>query len=252
MSTEKGIYVFCAITEKEKKSFGQAEFNGRKSGVYTIHLDTIAMVVCKVEGEVLPGRQNLLTHQNVISEVMKQYSLIPMSFGNVFHSEKDVLLITKHLKKDFTELFSHLENKIEVGLKVIPKKEWIDDEMKKDPVLLEWKNTSQDLEAPSAFYDRIQMGERAQLFILQLQEQVEKEIYLPLLGLTAAGKQNDTIPGKVFLNAAFLIDRNSEAEFDERVNEIYEVWKDKVDFKYTGPWPAYNFVNIRLRIEGSS
>lgn len=81
---------------------------------------------------------------------------------------------------------------------------------------------------------------------------MEKEIYLPLLGLTAAGKQNDTIPGKVFLNAAFLIDRNSEAEFDERVNEIYEVWKDKVDFKYTGPWPAYNFVNIRLRIEGSS
>ncbi|MDN4524944.1 GvpL/GvpF family gas vesicle protein [Fictibacillus fluitans] len=251
MSTEKGIYVFCAIAEKEKKSFGQAEFNGEKSGVFTLHLGSIAMVVCKVEGEVLPGRQNLLTHQDVISEVMKQYSLIPMSFGNVFHSEKDVLLITSHLKKDFIELFSHLENKIEVGLKVFPKKEWIDAEMKKDPVLLEWKN-SKDIDAPAAFYDRIQMGERAQLFVLQLQEQVEREIYLPLSLLSAAGKQNDTIPGKVFLNAAFLIERSSETQFDQKVNDLYEAWKDKVDFKYTGPWPAYNFVNIRLRIEGSS
>jgi hypothetical protein len=24
---------------------------------------------------------------------------------------------------------------------------------------------------------------------------------------------------------------------------------DKLTFKYTGPWPPYNFVNIRLKLE---
>ena len=24
---------------------------------------------------------------------------------------------------------------------------------------------------------------------------------------------------------------------------------DKLAFKYTGPWPPYNFVNIRLKLE---
>ncbi|MGG1576195.1 GvpL/GvpF family gas vesicle protein, partial [Fictibacillus sp. NRS-1165] len=157
MSTENGIYVFCAIEEKEKKSFGRVTLNGQESEVYTIHHEDIAMVVSRVNGEVLPDRHNLFAHQHMISEIMKQYSLIPMSFGNVFHSEQDVLFITKHLTKDFTDLFSHLDHKIEVGLKVIPKKEWIDAEMKKDPILNEWKGASKDLSDPAAFYDRIQL-----------------------------------------------------------------------------------------------
>ena len=27
---------------------------------------------------------------------------------------------------------------------------------------------------------------------------------------------------------------------------------DKLTFKYTGPWPPYNFVNIRLKLERST
>jgi hypothetical protein len=52
----------------------------------------------------------------------------------------------------------------------------------------------------------------------------------------------------MIMNAAFLVARDREAEFDVRVKEIgakYETLK----FKYTGPWPPYNFVNIRLKLE---
>ena len=51
------------------------------------------MVVAEGQGEVLPDRSNLIAHQQKISKVMKQYSSIPMSFGNVFHSEDDVILL---------------------------------------------------------------------------------------------------------------------------------------------------------------
>ena len=33
-----------------------------------------------------------------------------------------------------------------------------------------------------------------------------------------------------------------------RVKEIGQRY-DKLTFKYTGPWPPYNFVNIRLKLE---
>lgn len=103
---------------------------------------------------------------------------------------------------------------------------------------------------PASFYDQIQVGEQAQNFILHLEELAAEEIYLPLMEIAEAGKLNKTIPGKTLLNAAFLIDTHNEESFDKRVNELYEIWKDKADFKYSGPWPAYNFVNIVLRIEG--
>ena len=250
MSSQSGVYVFCAIQEKEPKQFGMVTLNGQENKVYTIHLQNVAMVVSKVNGEVLPDRNNLFAHQQTISKVMKQYSVIPMSFGNVFHSKKDVLLITQHLYDEFEKLFVHLDNKIEVGLKVIAKQEWIDQEMKNDPVLSKWKTSKKDISNPAAFYEQIEIGERAQNFVLNLQNEVEMEVYNPLLELAEAGKQNNTIPGKILLNAAFLVDGDKEQAFDNKVNELYECWKDKVEFKYTGPWPAYNFVNIRLRIEG--
>jgi Gas vesicle synthesis protein GvpL/GvpF len=247
MSTQDGVYLFCAIQEKVPKKFGTVKLNERISGVYTIHYNNVAMVVSKVSGEVLPARNNLMAHQKIISEVMKQYSVIPMSFGNVFHSKNDVLLIMEHLNEEFEKLFSHLENKMEVGLKVIPKKEWIEQEMKNNPLLNEWKSKQKD---QANFYEQIQLGEQAQNFILNLEEKVSTEIFEALLELAEAGKQNKTIPGKTLLNAAFLVDIAHEASFDNKVNELYELWRDKAEFKYSGPWPAYNFVNITLRIEG--
>lgn len=250
MSTQDGVYIFCAIREKAPKKFGAVTLNERKSGVYTIHYENVALVVSKVLGEVLPARNNLMAHQQKISEVMKQYCVIPFSFGNVFHTKKDVLLIMEHLNEELEKLFTHLENKMEVGLKVIPKKDWLEHEMKKDPILNEWKSKKKDHANPASFYEQIHLGEQAQNFILQLEEKAASEIFESLLELAEAGKQNKTIPGKTLLNAAFLIDSNKEESFDKKVNELYEIWKDKVEFKYSGPWPAYNFVNIRLRIEG--
>jgi hypothetical protein len=39
-----------------------------------------------------------------------------------------------------------------------------------------------------------------------------------------------------------------ESAFDARVKQIATRF-DKLTFKYTGPWPPYNFVNIRLKLE---
>ncbi|NWQ41533.1 GvpL/GvpF family gas vesicle protein [Bacillus sp. EB106-08-02-XG196] len=250
MSTQEGVYIFCAIREKTPKKFGTVNVNDRISGVYTIHFENVAMVVSKVSEEVLPTRKNLMAHQQTITEVMKQYSVIPFSFGNVFHSKNDVHLIMEHLNEEFEKLFSHLENKMEVGLKVIPKKEWLEQEMRNNPILNEWKTKKKDHADPASFYEQIQLGEQAQNFILNLEEKAATDIFESLLELAEAGKQNKTIPGKTLLNAAYLIDTKNEESFDKKVNDLYEIWKDKAEFKYSGPWPAYNFVNIRLRIEG--
>ena len=53
----------------------------------------------------------------------------------------------------------------------------------------------------------------------------------------------------MIMNAAFLIERDREAEFDQKVKEIASKYEGKLSFKYTGPWPPYNFVHIRLKLE---
>ncbi|WP_160724738.1 GvpL/GvpF family gas vesicle protein [Bacillus sp. USDA818B3_A] len=253
MNAKGGVYVFGIIQETQEEQFGKAKLNGLDRKIYPLHYKQLTAVVARVNGEVLPQRNNLTAHKQTVMDLMKKkYTVIPMSFGNVLHSEKNVLLIMEHLYEELEKLMSQLENKIEVGLKVIPKKQWIDEELKKDSILEHLKDSPKDISKPANYYKKIEIGERAKDFVLQLEREVEKEIYSPLLEMAEAGKQNDMVPGKMLLNAAYLIDSEKEELFDKRVNELYEVWKERADFKYSGPWPAYNFVNIRLKIEEKS
>ena len=64
--------------------------------------------------------------------------------------------------------------------------------------------------------------------------------------ICVASRDNKPIGDKMIMNAAFLIEREREAEFDAAVNRIAKKFGDRLNFKYTGPWPPYNFVNIRL------
>jgi hypothetical protein len=52
----------------------------------------------------------------------------------------------------------------------------------------------------------------------------------------------------MIMNAAFLVSRQHEGDFDNRVKRIGARY-ESLNFKYTGPWPPYNFVNIRLKLE---
>ena len=66
--------------------------------------------------------------------------------------------------------------------------------------------------------------------------------------VSVASRVNRAIGDKMIMNAAFLVQRNQEEQFDRRIKEIASHF-DKLTFKYTGPWPPYNFVNIRLKLE---
>ena len=66
--------------------------------------------------------------------------------------------------------------------------------------------------------------------------------------MAVASRINKPIGDKMIMNAAFLVSRDQETAFDTRVKSI-AAEHDKLTFKYTGPWPPYNFVNIRLKLE---
>ena len=48
----------------------------------------------------------------------------------------------------------------------------------------------------------------------------------------------------MFVNAAFLVDKGREKEFDNIMDELGDKYKDRTKFLYVGPLPPFNFVNI--------
>jgi hypothetical protein len=47
------------------------------------------------------------------------------------------------------------------------------------------------------------------------------------------------------LNRAFLVPRAAEAAFDAAVARIAERFGDRLEFRYVGPVPPFNFVSLR-------
>ena len=74
------------------------------------------------------------------------------------------------------------------------------------------------------------------------------EIFNALRNVSVASRSNKPIGDRMIMNAAFLVSREMEQAFDARVKEIGQQY-EKLTFKSTGPWPPYNFVNIRLKLE---
>lgn len=74
----------------------------------------------------------------------------------------------------------------------------------------------------------------------------------PEEALDALGKiAAKTHKGKAFmnrmlLNASFLVELSRVDEFSRQVEELEKKYSDAVKIQYTGPWPPYNFVSVRI------
>ncbi|WP_298784753.1 GvpL/GvpF family gas vesicle protein [uncultured Marinococcus sp.] len=247
-----GIYMFGVIETTEKPTFGSVELEGKERKIYTLQRGQEAMVVAEAPMQIYdPTRKNLRAHQDTVARVMEEYDVIPMSFGNVLEDQKEVFALMEKLKDQFDEIFPKIRGKMEVGLKIIGKKEWLNEQIRQEPGMEDLRKKTDTKGKNASYYERMQLGESAQKFMIRLHERFEEEVFQPLAQIANAAKSNEVINERMLLNAAFLIDKENEEDFDAKVNEIFNEWNEHADFKYTGPWPAYNFIDLKIKAGNS-
>src|SRR5204863_5508873 len=78
---EGGKYVYCIIRSERQREFGGIGIGGGQR-VYTVHHNDLAAVVSDTPIVIYdPTRENVLAHEFVNETVMKENTVIPMSFG---------------------------------------------------------------------------------------------------------------------------------------------------------------------------
>jgi hypothetical protein len=104
----------------------------------------------------------------------------------------------------------------------------------------------------STYFARMQLGRLVEQALADRSDSYVREIYEHLRDTAIAARHNKVIGDKMIMNAAFLVARENQDNFDKKVREIGKVYEGKLTFRYTGPWPPYNFVTIRLQLERSA
>jgi len=248
-SPSRGKYVYCIIEAGDPLRFGPIGIGAEPSDVYTVHFKNLAAVVSDAPLEVLDStRENVLAHERVNETVMREHTVIPMSFGTIFKTRDDIVELLRSAAEAFGDVLTKMQNKLEFGLKVL----WDRDQAVReveldDDDISRLKKEISGQKGPT-YFARMQYGRLIDSALQARSERYVAEVLEQLREVSVASRINKPIGDKMIMNAAFLISRDQEAAFDTKVKSIAARF-DKLTFKYTGPWPPYNFVNIRLKLE---
>src|SRR5690348_6410816 len=250
-SQQEGLYVYGVIDSRAGLTFGKSSIGGVSEDVSTVHYGDIAAVVSRTPVFIFdPTRDNALAHEHVIETVMKSHTIVPMAFGTVFRTAEDIKEVLKSIYPSLKDVLRQMTGKLEFGLKVTWDRDRIIEELKREHD--EIHRFHQELtrkHLQSTYFARMQLGRMIDKALAELAANYVRDIYDGLRGVCVASRDNKPIGDKMIMNAAFLIQKEREAEFDAAVNRIAQKFGDRLNFKYTGPWPPYNFVNIRLKLE---
>ena len=251
----EGVYVYSIVELSDPRTFGKIGIGGRGDEVYTVHWKDLAAVVSRTPLVVYdPTRENALAHEHV-NEVLIEagFTPVPMSFGTMFKTEKDALEFLKDTYDALREVLEKMKDKLEYSLKV----NW-----DRDAVLREIEDTNEEIsrlkaeivndQQRSTYFARMQLGRLVEQALAERSDTYVRDIYDELRDAAIASRSNKVIGEKMILNAAFLVAREQEKEFDQTVQEIAKRHEGKLNFRYTGPFPPYNFVTIRLQLERSA
>ncbi len=246
-----GKYVYCVVETKEEFDLGPIGIGEGENRVYTVHFGDLAAVVSDTPLKLYdPTRENLLAHELVNETVMKEYTIIPMSFGTIFRTEGDIVELLRSTGKAFSDVLAKIRDKIELGLKVLWDRELVVARLEEaDPGIRGLKEEITNAAAGSTYFARMQLGRLVESALEERGNEFVTDIYETLRPVSVATRSNKVLGDNMILNAAFLVERPREEEFDKAVKELNRRYQDVLFFKYTGPWPPYNFVNIKLKLE---
>ncbi|MCX5803795.1 MAG: GvpL/GvpF family gas vesicle protein [Proteobacteria bacterium] len=245
---KEGKYIYCIIETMQERNFGPIGIGGRGDEVLTIGYGDLSMVVSNHPvTKFVVSRENLLAHEKVIEEVMKEFeSILPVRFGTVAPSADEIRNLLDRRNSEFRNLLKDMNNKVELGIKGV----WKNMEIIFREIAVEDKDIehvkrkmgrSKDQKDRKTTIDIGRMVEKA----LQKKKEAEAETIVNVLRKASIDyRLNRTVLEEMFINAAFLIDRGREKEFDNILEDLGGRYYDRTEFRYTGPFPVFNFLNI--------
>lgn len=247
-----GCYLYCIGRTDRLGCLKTAGIAGQ--GVRVVAFEDLAAVVSDHPvGDVPILRENMIAHQRVMEDAMQRGTILPVRFSTVAEpkngrptDERVVDRVLKERGQEMRELLETMRDQVELGLKAV----WADmgsifkeitqedGEIRQMQARLLTKSQRPNQGA------RVALGQAVQSALLTKKKAESENIFRPLQGRAEDIRVNKNFGDSMFLNAAFLIKREREAEFDRSVEELSRRGEGRFRLKYVGPVPICNFVEI--------
>ena len=248
--TKEGIYIYCIISSGKEQRFSAPGIGERGDELYSVCIDGLAAVVSRTLMQKFKmSRDNLLAHERAIEDVMKTHTVLPVRFATVAENEEKVRKILLKETERFSSLLREMEGRKELGLKAIFHSENIYAQIAEQEEIKRLKARLTSMPADKIYFQKMELGRMVEKALEHEREKYRAEIMGLLTPLAIEVKTTKSYGEMMILNAAFLVERAREDEFDRAVHELDEKFGALITWRYTGTLPPFNFVNLAISTE---
>jgi hypothetical protein len=249
MSNGEGRYIYGIIAANQRREFGQIGIGARGDVVYTLpYQDLAAIVSSSPIVKYAVTRENSIAHAKVVEKAMEENTILPVRFCTIAEEEK--VIIEKVLKaryQEFIDLLREMEGKIELGVRAY----WTD----LNAIFAEVVEENKDIKAVKEallserneqrkYAGKVKIGQLVQKALEEKKKREAEELLEALRPLSLECKENRVYGDMNLVNAAFLVTKERESEFDHKMQELEKAYGGRKKLKYIGPVAPYNFVEV--------
>lgn len=246
----EGKYMYCIIRCPETVRFSNRGLGEWGQIVYTITNQDLAVVVSDSPMmEYDNSRRNMMMHTQVLEEVMRDFTILPMRFGTIAPNATAIQQqLLQRRADELRNLLKSMEGRMELGLKAFWYEHAIFQEiLEQNPTIRQFRDNLVGRTVEETYYDRIRLGEMIETAMNKKRDEDANLILSRLRPLALETRTNKIITERMILNTAFLVEREREAEFDQTIQALDGELGQRMIFKYVNNAPPYNFVNIAVR-----
>jgi hypothetical protein len=243
--TEGDLYIYGVLAAREAAWAACPGLFGGK--VTTLQAGDLAALVSEAgQDPIARTRRNMLAHTSVLECAMAQATILPLRFGTVAPGAGALCACIAANRSAFRGALRDIDGQVELGLKA----SWrtgvvFNDIVDQDHGLRQLRDRLRSRPAGETYYERIELGRRVEAALSSRRASDAAAIMSELLPLAERNAELRTHDEDMILNHAFLVRRDAESDFDAAVARIAERFGDRMEFRYVGPVPPFNFVNVQ-------
>ena len=246
-AVKEGKYLYCIIDSGEPRSFGPLGIGGRGDELRAVCFNDISCIASNSQIERYPAsRENIISHEKAIEKVMKKHAVLPVRFATIAESEEKIKKILEKEYDNFKNLLNSIRGKKELGFKAVFKENIYAYILQSYEAIRTLKRKITTLYPEKAYYQRMEIGRMVEQALEGEKKEYKAKILETLKPIADDIRINSTYGERMILNAAFLAEKSKETEFDRQVQELDCKYGDRINFKYVGIVPPFNFVNLAI------
>jgi hypothetical protein len=208
----ESLYIYGVVDGRFTKKFHGLGIGNGQDVVTVQFRDVTAIVSATSFEEYDPTEENIVAHEQVIQEVLKNnVSIAPMRFCTIVKSKRDLLQLLGTGYAAFKRNLIKIKHRHEFDVKVFLNIEHV-------------KKDTHDIVEESRSI--------ASSFYTVLQKKADDAVL------------SDQVTREMILNAAFLVRKEQRKEFKQTITHFDKEHRNKLKIRISGPTAPYNFVSM--------